>query len=194
MASEATADRITVAAQRIFEKEGAEAVSMRRVASAVGITPMAIYRHFGDREALLNAIADVGFDDLAAKFTDRQAHSSIEHIERLISGYLDFALARPRLFEYMFSSRRKGARQFPTDFVAGRSPTANILAKFVEEAMSKSELRRDDVWEVTMAISAEAHGLITLYMGGRFQLQEKQFRSLYRRSIRRLVHGLAERA
>jgi AcrR family transcriptional regulator len=191
MASEATADRITSAALRIFEKDGAEAVSMRRVASAVGITPMAIYRHFEDREALLNAIADGGFEDLAARFKGPQGKSSIEHIENLTSGYLDFALTRPRLFEYMFSSRRKGARQFPKDFVAEKSPTANLLAMFVKEAMNSGELRKDDVWEVTMTISAEAHGLITLYMGGRFQLDEKNFKALFRRSIRRLVHGLA---
>jgi hypothetical protein len=62
---------------------------------------------------------------------------------------------------------------------------------FVKEAMNSGELRKDDVWEVTMTISAEAHGLITLYMGGRFQLDEKNFKALFRRSIRRLVHGLA---
>ena len=51
----------------LLDKEGAEAVTMRRVADAVGITPMAVYRHFANRAALLNALADEGFDDLGKR-------------------------------------------------------------------------------------------------------------------------------
>ena len=46
MGTKNTADRIANVALAILEKEGPEAVSMRRVAEAVGITAMAIYHHF----------------------------------------------------------------------------------------------------------------------------------------------------
>ena len=61
-----TADRILRHAGRILDRHGAEAVTMRAVAKAVGITPMALYRHFPDRDGLLNAIADQGFTEFAA--------------------------------------------------------------------------------------------------------------------------------
>jgi AcrR family transcriptional regulator len=192
MKRDKTAVRIIRAAQRIFEREGAEAVSMRRVATVVGITPMAIYRHFADRRALLNAIADAGFVDLTCRFEEVKGKSASEQIDGLMNGYLDFALERPRLFEYMFSARREGARRFPQDFEAGKSPTANLLAMCVRNAMKSGEFRKDDVWEVTMALIAEAHGLIALYMGGRFQLPATEFRSLFRRSMRRLLHGISK--
>jgi len=153
---------------------------------------MAIYRHFSDRRALLNAIADAGFADLAGQFNGAKGRSCADQIDSLMSAYLDFALERPRLFEYMFSVRREGARRFPKDFEAGKSPTANLLATLVRNAMDAGQLRQDDVWEVTMALTAEAHGLIVLYMGGRFQLGEKEFRNLFRRSMRRLLHGVAK--
>ena len=54
--------RIIIASRRLLDKEGPEAVTMRRVAKAVGITAMAIYRHYPDRAALLNALADEGFE------------------------------------------------------------------------------------------------------------------------------------
>ncbi|WP_242617997.1 TetR/AcrR family transcriptional regulator [Edaphobacter modestus] len=41
-----TSQKIARAARRLLDKEGAESVTMRRVASAVGITPMALYRHY----------------------------------------------------------------------------------------------------------------------------------------------------
>ncbi|HLJ75875.1 MAG TPA: TetR/AcrR family transcriptional regulator [Acidobacteriaceae bacterium] len=61
-----TADRILHHARRILDRRGAAAVTMRAVAKAVGITPMALYRHFPDRDGLLNAIADQGFAEFAA--------------------------------------------------------------------------------------------------------------------------------
>ncbi len=61
MAYPSTADRIAQAALAILEAEGLGAASMRRVADAVGITPMAIYHHFPNREELLNTITNQQF-------------------------------------------------------------------------------------------------------------------------------------
>jgi len=45
-------------ARRILDAEGLEALSMRRLASEVGMTPMAVYRHIPSRDALLEALVD----------------------------------------------------------------------------------------------------------------------------------------
>ena len=55
-----TAEKIAAAASLILDEEGHGAVTIRRVAGAVGITPMAVYRHYPDRQGLLNALADGG--------------------------------------------------------------------------------------------------------------------------------------
>src|SRR5215467_6160237 len=62
-----TAQKIAGAARRLLDKEGAEGVTMRRVATAVGITPMALYRHYPNRDGLLNALADAAFVKMTAK-------------------------------------------------------------------------------------------------------------------------------
>ena len=61
-ATASTSERIAKAARLLLDKEGVEGVTMRRVAKAVGITPMALYRHYPDRAGLLNALADEGFE------------------------------------------------------------------------------------------------------------------------------------
>ena len=58
MAKNFTSNRITAAARRLLDREGPDAVTMRRVARTVGITPMALYRHVADRDDLLNNLAD----------------------------------------------------------------------------------------------------------------------------------------
>lgn len=56
-----TAEKILRAAHKLFDREGADAATIRRVAELVGIRPMAIYRHFPGRDALLKRISDHGF-------------------------------------------------------------------------------------------------------------------------------------
>ena len=63
-AKNAASQRIYKCALDILEAEGPQAVSIRRVAKEVGITPMAIYHYFASREALLNAVVDSEFEQL----------------------------------------------------------------------------------------------------------------------------------
>jgi AcrR family transcriptional regulator len=186
-----TCRRIAVVARRILDEKGTDAVTMREVARAADITPMAIYRHYPDRESLLNALADAGFAELRAALQEQRSSGGVERrLLRMADTYLDHALANPRLFELMFLKPRKAARQYPRDFKARGSPTATLMADVLGEGMNKGHFRRDDVWEITLATGALSHGLILLYLGGRIDLRAAAFRALYRRSFRRYYSGI----
>jgi AcrR family transcriptional regulator len=186
-----TADRILAAARELLDREGPAAVAMRPVAEQVGITPMAIYRHYADRESLLNAIANEGFRELADRVQALRLTGDLEkRLLQIGDVFLKWALRFPHLYHLMFLAPREGARQYPKDFTAGRSPTFNPSVRVFEEAMRAGELRADDPVEIAFELSAISHGLIVLYLGGRVGLSEKKFRELYRRSFRRYLDGL----
>ncbi|MFC3550222.1 TetR/AcrR family transcriptional regulator [Lysobacter cavernae] len=186
-----TADRILRAARTLFERDGVQAVTMRRVADAVGITPMAIYRHFGNREALLKRISDDSFDTISRHWLARnQGGDALSRVIALQRIYLDYALAHPHLFDHAFSMRRADARRYPQDFHAGLSPTLTVAADAVADAMQAGQLRQDDAWDVAMTLWAHTHGLIALYRAGRFSYDDTQFRQLYDASLQRLLQGL----
>lgn len=186
-----TAQKIATAARRLLDREGAEAVTMRRVAEAVGITPMAVYRHYPDRAGLLNALANEGFEELARRLATKRFSVDIERrLTKMADIYLEHALENPRLFELMFLKPREGARRYPRDFKLGDSPTANLLAEVIREGMESGHLRKDDTWEVVFEIGALSHGLILLYLGGRIGLTPARFRDFYRRSFRRYIRGI----
>lgn len=194
MAETSTAKRIVAAAGRLLRQEGADGVTMRRVATAVGITPMAVYRHFADRDDLLNALADKGFEELAARVAAMiQAEDAEERLMQNLDAFLDFALEKPRLFELMFLVRRKGARQFPGDFQEGRSPTARFSAEALEAGMRQGVFRRDDVWEIAFETGAMLQGLVMLYQGGRVGTSAEEFRALCHRAFRRYLHGIRKK-
>jgi AcrR family transcriptional regulator len=188
-----TAERIAAVARRIIEAEGPEAVTMRRIARLLRLTPMALYHHYENRAALLQAVADAEFDELAALGDRLTSKRAALPLVQSVDAYLDYASRRPRLFDFVFNRPRPGARRFPRDFRARRSPTLNPVADRIAAAMRSGELRRDDLWEVALQLWAHAHGYVTLYRAGRFQLGERRFRALYHRAVRRLLEGLRTR-
>jgi AcrR family transcriptional regulator len=188
---EPTTQRISSAARQILDEEGAESVTMRRVATAVGMTPMALYRHYPNRDGLLNTLADTGFVELAAKLADLRLTGRIDRqLLKILDVFLDQAFDSPRLFELMFLTKREGARQYPEDFRMRRSPTANVSADVIARAMETNYFRKDDVWEIVFETGALMQGLIMLYLGGRVALSPSEFRAFCHRSFGRYLNGI----
>jgi AcrR family transcriptional regulator len=186
-----TAEKIAGMARRLLDKEGAESVTMRRVATAVGFTPMALYRHYPNRDGLLNALADAGFVELTAKLARLRLTGSVDRqLLKVLDVFLDYAFDNPRLFELMFLTKREGARQYPDDFTTRRSPTANVSADVIARAMEMGYLRKDDVWEIVFETGALMQGLIMLYLGGRMAMSPSEFRALCHRSFGRYLNGI----
>jgi AcrR family transcriptional regulator len=186
-----TSERIAAAARKVLDAEGVDAVTMRRVAAAVGITAMAVYRHYADRDGLLNALADEGFAELASQMEKARLKGNLTtRMRKVLDVSLDFALANPRLFELMFLRNRRGARQFPRDFAAGKSPTATPFAELVAEGMREGMFQKGDVWEIAFESGALLQGLVMLYLGGRMDATEEDFRTICHRAMGRYMHGI----
>ena len=188
---DSTAQKIATAARELLDEHGAEGVTMRKVAGAVGITPMALYRHYPNRDGLLNALADKGFTELAAKLTSLRLTGTPERqLLKILDAFVDHAFDSPRLFELMFLTKRAGARQYPDDFKTRRSPTATVSADVIARAMESGHFRKDDVWEIVFETGALLQGLVMLYLGGRMAMSPTEFRALVHRSFGRYWNGI----
>lgn len=184
-----TIEKIKASALRIIEEEGVSSVSMRRIAKTVGITPMAIYHHYKDRGALLETIAEGEFNRLAQDLQERRG-GGILFLEEALEVYVDYALSRPHIFDFVFSHKWENARRFPDDFIEGQSPTLTLLSEEIERAMDEGLIRHDDKWEVALSVWGHMHGLVMLHRGGRIGCDANEFRALCQRSLTRLIHGL----
>lgn len=191
MTDEGTAGRIAAAALTILIKEGAQAVTMRRVAADAGVSAMATYRHYPNREALLHGVADSAFAELGADWGKHYETADFAgRLDGLLDDFLDFALTKPNLYRFLITERRGGVRQFPEDFRAGASPAFRPVVEVVAQGMREGALRSDDALEVTLAITTPAMGLVQLYLGGRIGLPEHDFRELCGRTVHRVIDGL----
>ncbi|RZQ65763.1 TetR/AcrR family transcriptional regulator [Amycolatopsis suaedae] len=191
MTEKGTAERIADAALAILLAEGADAVSMRRVAADAGVTAMATYRHYPNRETLLRTVVDAAVAELSRDWGRRRGATTFTgRLDELTDDFLDFALGKPNLYRFVVTERREGVRQFPGDFRAGGTPTFGPVFDAVEQAIGDGVLRADDPLEVTLAITMPAMGLVQLYHGGRIALSEEDFRLLCKRTIARVLSGL----
>jgi len=182
-----TTTRIIRATRRLFDEGGLETLSLRSVAKKVGITPMAIYRHFESKEALVDALVLDGLAQWSARVEALPPAEGLAKIEQISEAFLDFALEEPRRFEAAFLIHSKKARRYPDDFVAGRSPAGTVQLEAIEQAMADGFLKAPSAIEIMMTNAALGQGLVTLYRAGRIAGGEAEFRALYRRATRRLM-------
>jgi AcrR family transcriptional regulator len=95
-------ERILQAALQLLEAGGVDAVSSRAVSAAADVQPPTIYRHFGDMQGLLDAVAVAGF---TAYFQVKGARASLsDPVEELRAGWnlhVEFGLTHPHLYTAM---------------------------------------------------------------------------------------------
>ena len=147
----------------LLAEDGTEALSLRAVARRAGVSAMAPYRHFPDKEALLAAVAADGFRQFRAAL--EAADASVPPDRALIEqgvAYVRFACAQPALFRLMFGPPRQGAHPL---LKHDQKQTHSVLAARVA-AETPAALRESR----TLACWSVVHGLASLIIDGQIDM------------------------
>jgi AcrR family transcriptional regulator len=148
------------AAMELLEESGETALSLRAVARCAGVSPAAPYRHYADREALVSAVAAVGYRELGARLA--AAHpspSTPDELARVAIAYVQFALERPALFRVMFGE--------PCDRDNDERGAATVAVSGYVRAIAERTFPRADSEALATAIWALVHGLAFLHLDGK---------------------------
>lgn len=184
--SKLTRERILEVARDIFVERGEAAVTMRAVAAKTGLSAMATYRHFESRDALLRAIIERGHD----KFLERMlralaAPDPLARLDATGQAYLDFALTHPRDYDLMFMRAGEVDEQCTAE-AWREAATFRFLVDRLRECADAGLLGLDDPELAALSTWALVHGLVSLYLARKLQVDEAPFRDLYARSLHRL--------
>ena len=93
------------AASLLIQENGVDALSMRKLADAVGVSRTAPYHHFKDKNALLSAIAEEGFrlqSGIIDSVYDDQTTEITEQFEVFVQSYIRFAIEHPAHYDLMY--------------------------------------------------------------------------------------------
>lgn len=95
-------DILAAAADLLDETGDEQAVTLRAVARQVGISAPSIYSHFADRQAILFALAQQAFAELAERLAEAGGDDPVVRLRAVCAAYLDFAATRPQRYRVMF--------------------------------------------------------------------------------------------
>ncbi|GAA4783882.1 TetR/AcrR family transcriptional regulator [Actinomycetospora chlora] len=126
--------RIVAAALRLLEEGGADVVSTRAVSTAAGVQAPTIYRLFGDKQGLLDAVAAQGFAAYTASKSAGEPHPDpVEELRRSWDEHVAMGLAHPALYELMYARTRPGS--------PAMEAAAAVLAKRIGRIAEAGRLR-----------------------------------------------------
>lgn len=165
-------------------------ISMRSIGAQLGISGAALYYHFANKQAVIDAVTERAFAAFEKKLRSIDAREPERVIHGILKEYRLFASEHPNLFGLMFVTPHRSARKFPRDFAAHRSAVFNLLWRAVEECMADASdgtpadslYLAHDLWALT-------HGQILLWRAGRFE-DERSFEDVIERSITRFISTL----
>ncbi|MCI2419263.1 TetR/AcrR family transcriptional regulator [Saccharopolyspora sp. K220] len=102
-----TRTKILESTATLLERLGAEAISIRDVCQAAGVTAPTVYHHFGDKQGLLEAVAVEGFERyLSAKRGRKPSAAPLDDMRRSWDIHIGFGLAHPAFYRLMYGTPR----------------------------------------------------------------------------------------
>jgi AcrR family transcriptional regulator len=154
------------AASELLEREGPDALSIRRIAAAAGVAPMGVYNHFASKSGIIEALFVQGFERLG------RAMSSLEAIEdpfeALTEGgrrYRALALAHPMAYQLMFLRAVPGFEPSDQALEIAAQAFAGLVTA-VERAIRAGVIAEGSPTVMAQIIWASIHGFVALELCG----------------------------
>lgn len=156
---------------RILREEGESALSLRRLASSLGVSRTAPYNHFENKEALLSAVAEEGFRRFEQAMTSvRKKHrdgTGNEMTRALVHAYLKFALNNQEYYDLMYSSKSWRAGTVSDSLATTARQTLRKDTERLQKAQERGLITKDvDVVLYTRIWWGTVHGISRLSLDG----------------------------
>ena len=175
------------AAERTVRERGVEQLSLRELARDVGVSHGAPRRHFPDRAALLDALAESGFarlgGELRAAF-DGAGEDFEERLRAVAGAYVRFATEDAALLELMFAGK-KHEQSGPLHDAAERAFA--VMLELIAQGQREGALEPGDPERVGLVLFATVQGIAALVTGG--IVASEQIGELVADAIERFLRG-----
>jgi AcrR family transcriptional regulator len=180
------------AVQTIRDGGGPEALTLRAVGARLGVSRTALYRHFADKSALLNAVSEDGFRRLSEALERgwEAAGRGIPGFEEMGRAYVRFALDNPSHYRVMFgvwNSREQDDSALPAAGARALQLLVDALAALQRQGVARRDESPDQVARYVWAV---VHGIAMLGIDSRLPDGAGGVRDVTDVAVRRLGTGI----
>ena len=152
---------------RQLEDIGSEKLSLRALARAVGVSQTAPYRHFKDKETLLNELAVEGFNSLKERMLQvtERCESLDEALIEAGVAYVDAARAYPAMYKLMFGSAMACRDSYPP-LQQATTGCIRVLKDLIQKRMDIADPEDEMLWYLTINAAAHIKGHTSMVLEG----------------------------
>lgn len=170
--AEITGPLIRDHALRLFARQGYAAVSMRQIASAVGVQAGALYAYTPDKQALLFDLLESHMQNLLAAWRDDPAASPLRRLENFVRFHIDFSLDHSDSVFLSYMELRNLTSENHARIAELRGRYEATLEHILRDGIEAGMMSVDDPKLATMALIAMLTGVTNWYReGGRLDRQ-----------------------
>jgi AcrR family transcriptional regulator len=171
-----------------------DAVSIRAVATAVGITPPSIYMHFDHKEDLIFAVCERHFEALDRVIREAGAKESdpVEAVNAMGRAYVRFGLEHPEQYRFLFMTPTpEWAAQRMEERIDDLSGFGHVVAA-VQRCIDEGAFEESDAFLVACGLWMGVHGVTSLLISkASFPWPDKK--DLIEHQIDAYCHGLVKK-
>ena len=174
-------------AERTVRERGADALSLRELAREVGVSHGAPRRHFPDRQALLDAVAEAGFDRLGAELRTAADGAGEEFEPRLratAATYVRFATRDPALLDLMFAGKH---RETSGALHEAAENAFAVMLELIAQGQAEGALEPGEPERVGLVLFSTIQGIASLVSAG--IVQPDQLEALVVDAIAHFLRG-----
>jgi AcrR family transcriptional regulator len=149
-------------AERTVRERGVNELSLRELARELGVSHGAPRRHFPDRQALLDALAESGFERLGADLRTAVAGAGEDfqaRLEATAKAYIQFAIEDAELLELMFAGKHRESAQ---DLAEAADRAFSVLFEVIGQGQAEGALEPGDPERVGLLLFATVQGIAAL--------------------------------
>lgn len=158
---------LLAAAGDLLAEGGPEALTVRGIASAAGVSTMGVYSRFGGKEGVVDALLGDGFTALLeAMRSHPPTHDTYLDLVTCSQAYRQFALDNPTRYEVMFATALPGYEPSAESLACAAGSFAEVCAT-VQRALDAGVVAGFEAHEVAASVWATCHGLVSLELVGK---------------------------
>jgi len=188
-----TRESMIEAARDLMVSGGFEALSMRKVGQAVGVSATAIYRHFEDKDAVLSAAVIQGARLFGSYLRDAlREPTPWARLERMGQRYFDFAEEHRQDYYvlFMLDCEQSGMEKLDQIAKLETRSTFTMLVDRICECQAAGVLRAGDPNALAVYVWSSYHGLASLRGVGRIGGSAEEYQHLVRAQLELTLSAL----
>lgn len=148
----------------ILAEKGIKNLSLRESARRAGVSHTAPYRHFEDKDALLAAIAEEGFQLLIYKLKlaiAKYPNNPLQRHSAIGEAYVQFAVENPNHLQVMFGNVFKDYKKYPNLKQVSEQSFA-LLVETIKDCQKAGVMKKSNAVQLALVAWSAIHGLSML--------------------------------